>query len=99
MAGGRQKGTPKTGGRKPGSPNRIPHEKREILLKFINDKWEDFILAYDSIAKPEAKCSIMLGLLPFAYPRLAQIDYKEKTPPKTFQDELDELSGEKTRSK
>lgn len=96
---GRQKGTPKTGGRKAGTPNKISREKREMISKFINDKWEDFMLAYDSIDKPESKCSVMLGLLPFAFPRLAQIDYKEKTPPKTFQDELDELSGEKTRGK
>lgn len=90
-------GRGRLGGRKKGTPNKITKEKREIIAKFIDDKWEDFILSFDAIDKPETKCSIMVQLLPFAFPKLAQIDYKDKTQAKTLEDELDEISGEKTR--
>ena len=90
-------GLGKTGGRKKGTPNKLTKEKREMIAKFIDDNWEDFQLAFDSIDKPEAKCSVMIGLLPFAFPKLAQIDYKDKGTGKTLDDELDEISGEKTR--
>lgn len=90
-------GRGRLGGRKKGTPNKITKEKREIIAKFIDDKWEDFILSFDAIDKPETKCSIMVQLLPFAFPKLAQIDYKDKTQAKTLDDELDEISGEKTR--
>lgn len=92
-----KKGQPKTGGRKAGTPNKITREKREIISKFIDDKWEEFMSAYDAIDKPELKCSIMVQLLPFAFPKLAHVEYKDNTPAKTLQDELDEISGEKTR--
>ena len=39
----------------------------------------------------------MVNMLPFAFPKLAHIDYKDNTPAKTLADELDEISGEKTR--
>lgn len=92
-----QKGRPKTGGRKAGTPNKITKEKREMIARFIDDNWQDFQTAFNMIDKPEAKCNIMLGLLPFAFPKLAYIDYKDNTPAKTLADELDEISGEKTR--
>lgn len=97
MATRGNKGGEKTGGRKAGTPNKITREKREIISKFIDDKWDDFVLSFDMIEKPETKCSIMVQLLPFAFPKLAQIDYKDKTQGKTLSDELDEISGEKTR--
>ena len=91
-----KKGRPKTGGRKAGTPNKITKEKREIIAKFIDDKWDEFQSAFDDL-KPEQKCNVMVSLLPFAFPKLAQVDYKDNTPVKTLADELDELSGEKTR--
>lgn len=97
MARQKNDGMGRFGGRKAGTPNKLTKEKREMVAKFLDEKWEDFEAAFDAIEKPEQKCSIFVGLLPFAFPRLASVEYRDKDKPKTLQDELDELSGETTR--
>ena len=91
-----QKGRPKTGGRKAGTPNKITKEKREMIARFIDEEWEDFKTAFKKLT-PGQKCNVMVNMLPFAFPKLAHIDYKDNTPANTLADELDEISGEKTR--
>lgn len=95
----RQKGDGKgrLGGRKKGTPNVITKEKRELISAFIDDHWDEFIQSYKDVSDPEKKCRIFLDLLPYATPKLASMEFKDKTPPKTFNDELDEISGEITR--
>lgn len=96
----RQKGDGKGrqgGGRKKGTPNKITKEVRDMIQKFVENKWDDFILAYDAIEKPSDKCYIMTSLLPFIAPKMASVEYKGEVPVKTLADELDEISGEKTR--
>ena len=95
----RQKGDGKgrLGGRKKGTPNVITKEKRELISAFIDDHWDEFIKSYTDVTDPEKKCRIFLDLLPYATPKLASMEFKDKTPPKTFNDELDEISGERTR--
>ena len=85
------------GGRKKGTPNKVTKEKRELIAKFIEEKWEDFVAAYDAIDDPAKKCYIMTDLLPFSVPKLASIEYKDKDRPKSLEDELDDMSGEPTR--
>ena len=72
-------------------------ETRELLSKFVEDKWDEFITAFDSILEPEKKCYIMVQLLPFIAPKMATVEYKGEVPVKTLDDELDEITGEKTR--
>ena len=101
MAGNKREagdGKGRQGGRKKGTPNKLTREKREAISQFINDNWKEFEDAYKEL-DPEKKCSVMLGLLPFAVPKLTSVELKDKTPRKTFRDELDEDSGEKTRGK
>ena len=96
----RQKGDGKGrqgGGRPKGTPNKITKEVRELIAMFVDAKWDDFLQAYDAIDKPKDKCDIMTALLPFIAPKMASVEYKDKTPVKTLADELDEISGEKTR--
>lgn len=97
MATNGRNGGLKTGGRKKGTPNKSTKEVRELIQKFVELKWDDFILAYDSIEKPADKCYIMTALLPYISPKMASVEYKGEVPVKTFKDELDELSEEKTR--
>lgn len=97
MARPKGDGKGRLGGRKAGTPNKVTKEQREIITKFIEGKWDDFIAAYDAIEKPVEKCNVMLGLLQYAVPKLASVEYKDKVAGKTLQDELDEISGEKTR--
>lgn len=95
----RQKGDGKgrLGGRAAGTPNRITKEKREMIAAFIDGKWEEFEKSFRDIDDPVRKCQIMIDLLPFAVPKLASVEYKDNSVRKTLQDELDEISGEKTR--
>lgn len=93
----RAKGSPKYGGRKAGTPNKLTKEKREIIAKFIEDAWPDFTAAFNAITKPKEKCDIMVAILPFAVPKLTSIDYKGETKIKSYKEELDEDSGEITR--
>lgn len=90
-------GKGRQGGRKKGTPNKITKEKRELIAAFIECKWDEFEKAFNEIDDPAKKCQIMIDLLPFALPKMASIEYKDKSKPKTLQDELDEISGEKTR--
>lgn len=96
---GRKKGDGlgKFGGRKKGTPNKISSETRELLKKFVESRWEEFMNDYDSIENPKDKCYIMVSILPFVSPKLANIEYKDKDKPRTLSDELDEMSGEITR--
>lgn len=97
MARQKGDGRGRLGGRKAGTPNKNTAAKKELFRSFIEGRWDDFIKTYDEIDDPVRKCSIFIDLLPFAYPRLASVEYKDKDKPKTLQDELDEISGEKSR--
>ena len=84
------------GGRKPGTPNRVTRERRELINQFLDENWEDFKKHYQD-ADPATKLKIYMEMIPYTTPKMATIDYKAEKPPKTFVDELDEESGEKTR--
>ena len=98
-SGGRQKGDGRgrLGGRAKGTPNKVSSERKARIAEFVEKNWEDFEKAYSDLKDPKEKCSIFMAMMPYYAPKLAAVEYKDKTPPKTFQDELDELSGEKTR--
>ena len=85
------------GGRQKGTPNKRTKEVRDLITNFVESKWDEFLSNYDSIEDPEKKCYIMLQLLPYISPKMASVEYKGEAPVKTFKDELDELSEEKTR--
>lgn len=95
----RQKGDGKgrMGGRKAGTPNKLTKEKREMISQFLDGHWEEFEQSFREIDDPVRKCQIMIDLLPFAIPKMASVEYKDTSARKTLQDELDEISGEKTR--
>lgn len=95
----RQKGDGKGnqgGGRRPGTPNRVTRERRELISEFLDENWEDFKRHYQA-ADPPTKLKIYMEMIPYTTPKMATIDYKVKEVQKTFADELDEVSGEKTR--
>lgn len=84
------------GGRKKGTVNRVTKERRELIETFLNEKWEDFKSLYED-ADADTKLKIYMELIPYTTPKMASVEYREKAAPKTMQDELDEISGEKTR--
>ena len=90
-------GLGKTGGRKKGTPNKVTAERKARIAAFMEGHWEEFENAYNNLSDPKDICGIFMALMPYYAPRLAAVEYKTETPQKTFKDELDELSGEKTR--
>lgn len=96
MARPKGDGKGRMGGRAKGTPNKITKERRELISAFLDDEWDNFKQMYKN-ALPAQKLSIYMELIPYTTPKMASVEYKEQTPPKTYKDELDELSGEKTR--
>ncbi len=100
MAGrGRQPGDGRGrngGGRKAGTPNKATAERRTLINEFLTEKWSDFVDMYEN-ADPDTKLKIYMELIPYTTPKMASVEYREEGKAKTFRDELDELSGEKTR--
>jgi len=99
MAGGRTKGDGRgrLGGRAKGTLNKVTVERRARIAEFIESNWDDFMKSYSELDDPKEKCSIFMAMMPYYAPRLAAVEYKDNSPAKTFKDELDEISGEKTR--
>ena len=84
------------GGRKPGTPNRATRERRELISAFLDENWDDFKENYKN-AEPKEKLKIYMEMIQYTTPKMASVEYKEKIHPKTFKDELDDISGELTR--
>ncbi len=100
----RQKGDGKGrlgGGRKPGQPNKVTRELREVLTPIISDyvSGEGIgesrrTLANDLAAMdPEDRARVITNLVPYVMPKLASVEVKQKGEGKSFKDELDELEN------
>ena len=98
MARPKGDGRGRLGGRKKGTPNVVTRERREMIEQFLNDEWPNFQLMYNQ-ADDETKMKIYMDLIPYTTPRMASVEYKEKAPKKTFEDELDEIEREEGRKK
>ena len=92
-------GKGKTGGRKAGTPNKVTASMRERISALLEERWEDLKQAIDDIPDPKDKAKMLIDLMQYAVPKLASVEYKDKDKPMTLKNELDELSGEKTRDK
>ena len=97
MARQKNDGRGRLGGRAKGTPNKVTVERRALIASFVESRWEEFLENYDSIKDPQKKCDIFMSMMGYYAPKLAAVEYKDKTPAKTYQDELDELSEERTR--
>ena len=98
----RQKGDGKGnqgGGRRPGQPNKVTRELREVLTPIISSyiSGEGIgenrrTLANDlATMEPEDRAKIITNLVPYVMPKLASVEVKQKGEGKSFKDELDEL--------
>ena len=99
----RQKGDGKgrLGGRKPGTPNKVTRELREVLTPLISDYVsgdgigkDKRTLANDlAVMEPEDRARVITNLVPYVMPKLASVEVKQKGEGKSFKDELDELEN------
>ena len=96
MARPKGDGRGRIGGRAKGTPNKVSKERRELISEFLDKEWPNFLKMYNESDR-ETKMKIYMEMIPYTTPKMASIEYKEKVKPKTFKDELDEESGEKTR--
>lgn len=94
----RQKGDGKGrngGGRKKGTPNKVPKDTRVQLMDFVMTRYPVFVKSFDEIDDPKAKCKVYTDVLAFCVPKLATVDMKPADSLRTLADELDELSAER----
>ena len=84
------------GGRQKGTTNKVTKERRELISEFLDQEWPNFQKMYDK-ADDETKMKIYMEMIPYTTPKMASVEYKEKLRPKSYKEELDEDSGQKTR--
>jgi hypothetical protein len=77
---GRKPGTPKTGGRQPGSPNKVTSEIKEWLTTLINENKPQFEKNLKNL-EPEKHVQLIEKLLAYIVPKPQnldiQIEYRE----------------------
>lgn len=75
---GRPKGTPKTGGRVAGTPNRVTQEFRETVTRLLEDNAENVALWLEQVAKddPDKALQRLAQLAEFAAPKLSRSEIK-----------------------
>jgi len=87
---GKPKGLPKTGGRQPGTPNKVTQEFRETVKQLLEDNAENVgiwltqvaIGTDDSKPEPKGALDILSKLAEFASPKLARTELAgDKTNP------------------
>jgi hypothetical protein len=64
MAQGRAKGSPKTGGRRPGSPNKVTKALKEMILGALDQAGGQDYLAVQAVANPAAFMALLGRVLP-----------------------------------
>ncbi len=96
MARQKNDGRGRMGGRQKGTTNKVTKERRELISEFLDKEWPNFQKMYEGSDK-ETKMKIYMEMLPYTTPKMASIEYKEKLRPKSYKEELDEDSGQKTR--
>lgn len=72
----REKGSPKTGGRKAGTPNKVTKATKEVLAQFIGDEADNFKEAMHQIYKEDkvTYAALYVKMLPYVIPRLNSVD-------------------------
>lgn len=77
---GRKPGTPKTGGRQPGSQNKVTSELKQWLQKVVEDNKEQFEADLQAV-EPEKRLAVIERLLSYLVPKPQnldiQIEYRE----------------------
>mgnify|MGYP000169630701 CR=1 FL=1 len=75
-----RKKRPKTGGRKPGAPNKVTANAREAIARFVDGNadrlqgWLDQIAA-DEKQGPKAAMACFIELLEYHVPKLARVEH------------------------
>lgn len=87
----RPKGTPKTGGRKKGTPNRHPPELKATIYAFAANAWEQIPELLQHVT-PAERLQFIARILPFAIAKKTEISIQEET--RALLDNIENLSTE-----
>jgi len=68
----KQKGTPKTGGRTKGTPNKVTQEMRDFIRMLLENNQQQIIDDLEKI-EPHQRLNILTGLLKYCVPTLQSI--------------------------
>lgn len=71
-APGRPRGTPKTGGRQKGTPNKVTKAVRGTLVKFINRNMRTIQSDFDKL-DPKDRLTLLEKFLPYILPKQSTI--------------------------
>ncbi len=63
----RQKGSPKFGGRRKGTPNKTPEQIRKFVTSFVEDNWQKVQKDFDAM-KPAERLAFLNSLLKLVLP-------------------------------
>lgn len=95
---GRQPGTPKTGGRKAGTPNKVSKAVREQLEEIIVGRLDNLAQSLDAIYDSgdyPVFAAMMSKFIPYIAPRLNNVDIRDTTKrDKTLEEQLKEMAEE-----
>lgn len=93
---GKKKGSPKTGGRKKGTPNVISRDLRSRISIFLDSKWDDACKAWEEIQEPKDKLKLYIDLASFSVPKLqaVSLDATLKKEESSIEEDLLKLSEE-----
>lgn len=84
---GKKKGTPKTGGRKPGSTNLIGKELKELINNYCVSNWYKFMDTLPVLNELEY-CKTYLQLLEYCIPKLQRTTIQRESEPEEFKEKL-----------
>lgn len=78
---GPKKGSPKTGGRKAGTPNKVTSKTRKELSDLLLGKMDKFEKILDdlSVDDPPLFAALYIKTLPYVIPRLNAVDINDNT--------------------
>lgn len=92
MGKGRPKGTPKTGGRQKGTPNKVTAPLKELIKQFAIDKWPEFLESWEHMESNKDKCDAYTKVLQYLLPKMASVDVSGKVEKPTWEEELKQMS-------
>ena len=75
--GGAPKGHVRYGGRAKGTPNKVSIGVRELLAKFMDEKFEQVIEAWDGL-EPDEKVKTYISMIPYVMPKLNSVTVQEQ---------------------
>lgn len=94
MARQKEDGRGRLGGRAKGTPNKTTKNMRDMLAKFCEDKYEDFVEHYERVLNPKERCELYLKAQSFVTPKLNAVDLDSRSMDNSFKSELERMAEE-----